>query len=139
MIPGEGIAVKDNGFTPSSGPLPTRVSPGEWYSTDAPGERFNEDAYDRSTLVRYFAARHARGERLVLRWFRFNGNTNGSGDPYGNFQYTLVRSADDLEPTRYHGKGQRAATTTGTSSSSGRWGARRASRTVGARGSREQA
>jgi hypothetical protein len=50
----------------------------------------------------YFAARHARDERLVLRSVRFNGNTPG---PYGNFEYRLTRSADDLQPTPYHGKG----------------------------------
>ncbi len=76
----------------------------EWYSTEAPGERFREAAYDRSSLVDYFARRHARGERLRLRSFRFNGNTD-AGIPYGNFEYSLLRSADELGPTRYHGKG----------------------------------
>jgi hypothetical protein len=74
----------------------------EWYSTDAPGERLRARAYDRSSLVPYFAGRHARGERLVLRAFRFNGN---STTPYGTFEYSLIRRADDLEPTRYAGKG----------------------------------
>jgi hypothetical protein len=74
----------------------------EWYSTDAPGRRSNASAYDRSSLVPYFADRHAHGERLVLRSFRFNGN---STTPYGNFEYSLTRSARDLEATPYHGKG----------------------------------
>jgi hypothetical protein len=76
----------------------------EWYSTDAPGERLTPTANDRASLVRYFRERHALGERLFVRSFRFNGNTQASR-PYGNFQYTLTRSADDLEPTPYGGKG----------------------------------
>jgi hypothetical protein len=74
----------------------------EWYSTDAPGERFASSAYDRASLVPYFARRHALGERLTLRSFRFNGN---STMPYGHFEYSLTRRAEDLEPTPYDGKG----------------------------------
>jgi hypothetical protein len=78
----------------------------EWYSTDAPGERVNEAAYDRSTLVRYFADRHGRGEHIKLRSFRFAGNSGTGGTkPYGNFVYQLSRSATDLAATAYHGKG----------------------------------
>lgn len=73
----------------------------EWYSTDAPGARLNSAAFDRKTLVHYFAARHARGERLELRTFKFNGYSDG----YGHFEYGLVRSADDLAPANYYGKG----------------------------------
>jgi hypothetical protein len=73
----------------------------EWYSTDAPGERLHAAAYDRSSLLPYFDARHALGERLKLRSFRFNGNSSG----YGNFEYGLTRSAEDLPPTPYYGKG----------------------------------
>jgi hypothetical protein len=69
----------------------------QWYSTQAPGERFNESAKNRSSLIPYFAERHALGERLKVRSFRWNGG--------GNFEYGLVRSAHDLEPTRYYGKG----------------------------------
>jgi hypothetical protein len=74
----------------------------EWYSTDAPGERFTPSANDRPTLVPYFAGRHALGEQLTLRSFRFNGN---SGRPYGNFEYGLTRMAEDLPPAAYYGKG----------------------------------
>jgi hypothetical protein len=74
----------------------------EWYSTDAPGQRFTPLANDRPSLVPYFGARHALGERLTLRSFRFNGN---SGQTYGNFEYGLTRTAEDLQPTAYHGKG----------------------------------
>lgn len=76
----------------------------EWYSTDAPGERFTSLAKDRTSLLPYFAGRHALGEQLTLRSFRFNGNT-AARSPYGNFQYGLTRSAEDLEPTSYYGKG----------------------------------
>jgi hypothetical protein len=76
-----------------------------WYSTDGPGVRTGGAAYDRSTLIRYFARRHRLGERLKLRSFRFNGNSGAGGDTYGNFEYGLIRRADDLPPTRYYGKG----------------------------------
>lgn len=65
------------------------------------GERLSGSAYDRSSLVPYFAGRHALGEQLTLRSFRFNGNSSG----YGNFEYGLTRSAADLQPTPYYGKG----------------------------------
>jgi hypothetical protein len=73
----------------------------QWYSTPAPGERGDEEARSRSTLIAYFEERHKKGERLRLRSFQFNGNSDG----YGNFQYRLVRSADDLPATQYIGKG----------------------------------
>ena len=75
--------------------------------TDAPGERLTlAAASDRPSLVPYFAARHALGERLTLRSFRFNGNTGIQRTrPYGNFEYGLTRSVEDLEPTPYYGKG----------------------------------
>jgi hypothetical protein len=76
----------------------------EWYSTLAPGERLTPLANDRASLIPYFRDRHALGEQLVLRSFTFNGNDPGSR-PYGNFVYRLTRSADDLAPTPYHGKG----------------------------------
>lgn len=76
----------------------------DWYSTDGPGERLVPLAYERDSLVSYFAGRHALGERLELRTFRFNGNTAATR-PYGNFLYSLTRSAHDLAPTPYEGKG----------------------------------
>ena len=76
----------------------------QWYSTPAPGLRLRAAAQHRRSLVRYFLRRHAKGERLELTWLRVNGNTNAR-KPYGNFEYRLVRHADDLEPTDYHGKG----------------------------------
>lgn len=76
----------------------------EWYSTGAPGERLDPSARDRPSLVPYFRDRHAVREQLSLRSFAFNGNTDGRRR-YGNFVYALTRSADDLAPSPYRGKG----------------------------------
>ena len=74
-----------------------------WYSnTDAPGRRIGAAAKDRATLGRYFASRHATVESLHLTSFKFNGD---SPDGSGNFQFTLMRKADALQPTAYVGKG----------------------------------
>jgi hypothetical protein len=74
-----------------------------WYSTDAPGERFNAEARDRGTLLAYFVARHQQHERLVMNSLDV-GFTN---DRAGGFVFSLTRSADDgLPPTRYGGKGE---------------------------------
>lgn len=73
----------------------------DWYSTDAPGQRILAAAKDRVGLVHYFNARHAAGESLRLTSFQFNGNSAA----YGNFQYTLIRRANDLTATAYTGKG----------------------------------
>jgi hypothetical protein len=74
-----------------------------WYSTDAPGERINDQARDRGTLLVYFADRHHHHERLELRSFQFNG---ASPNGFGNFEFKLSRSSDDgLVSTAYGGKG----------------------------------
>jgi hypothetical protein len=74
----------------------------EWYSTDAPGERINDAAKDRSSLMAYFAERHNHHERLELRSFHFIGNQG----ILGGFEFELIRSADDgLASTPYGGKG----------------------------------
>ncbi len=73
----------------------------QWYSTGPPGARTGRAAYDRSTLIRYFAARHRRGERLRLLSMSRGGNANG----YFHFSFHLVRQARDLRPTAYEGKG----------------------------------
>ena len=72
-----------------------------WYSVDAPGERLRSESLRRSTLVGYFAERHARRERLALRSWRFNGR-RGS---LGHFEFRLTRRATDLDPMPYAGKG----------------------------------
>ncbi len=82
----------------------------DWYSTDAPGQRIRSAAKDRAGLERYFAVRHAAGESLRLISFQFNGNAGG----YGNFQYALIRRADDLPPTAYTGKGAAICGPTGS-------------------------
>jgi transposase len=65
------------------------------------GPRFDPVAEDRDGLGRYFAQRDADGKTLRLPSFRFNGNTAN----YGDFQYTLIRGAEDLAPTACIGKG----------------------------------
>lgn len=72
-----------------------------WFSTDAPGVRLRAAAYDRSTLIAYFKARHRQGEKLRLVRFQGNGNSNG----YAHFQFRLERRARTLAPTVYQGKG----------------------------------
>jgi hypothetical protein len=79
-----------------------------WYSTDAPGQRFNEVAKDRSTLIAYFAARHQQHELLVLRTL----DVTYTDATTGGFWFRLTRSADDgLPPTAYNGKGAIQCTT----------------------------
>jgi hypothetical protein len=74
-----------------------------WYSTDAPGQRFNAEAMDRSTLMAYFTARHQQHEHLVLNSL----DVTFTNDRQGGFSFQVTRSADDgLPPSRYNGKGQ---------------------------------
>jgi hypothetical protein len=63
-----------------------------WYSSSAPGMRFDPQAQMRNTLVAYFRARHAQRERFRLVSFKFNGNSLG----YGNFNWKMKRSAGDF-------------------------------------------
>jgi hypothetical protein len=76
----------------------------KWYATGPPGVRLQTAATYRPSLIPYFLSRHRRGERLQLLSLQVNGNAKAS-KPYGNFQYRLSRSADDLPATAYHGKG----------------------------------
>jgi hypothetical protein len=66
--------------------------------------RIQEAALQRATLLPYFAARHVAHERLVLTRVKVNGVT---ADAYSNFEFDLLRSADDLldGPRLYRGKG----------------------------------
>jgi hypothetical protein len=67
-----------------------------WYSvSSAPGRRIQTAAYNRKTLITYFRARHKRHERLALRSLQFTGHTAG----FGNFDYELLRRADDMKGT----------------------------------------
>ena len=73
-----------------------------WYSTDAPGQRFNAEASNRDTLMPYFAARHLQHEHLVLNSLDI---TYSTGNEAG-FWFRVTRSAaDGLPPTAYNGKG----------------------------------
>ena len=57
---------------------------------------------DRSTLIRYFAARHRRGEQLRLVFMSRGGNSNG----YFNFGFHIHRQARDLQRAGvFEGKG----------------------------------
>lgn len=64
----------------------------QWYSTDG---RIGRAAKRRGTLIPYFRARHASGERLGLKRFRFTGNS----PRFGNFEMTMRRSI----PAQYNG------------------------------------
>ena len=75
-----------------------------WYSTAEPGRRRPMVIRARGSLVPYLARRHARGERLHLENIRVNGNTEAN-PPYGNFTFHLTRRSENLEQTRYQGKG----------------------------------
>jgi hypothetical protein len=77
----------------------------KWYGvTSPPGLRAFPASVERSTLLSYFAERHAAHERLRLTNVKINGVTAGA---YGNFEFELLRSADDLPggPELYRGKG----------------------------------
>jgi hypothetical protein len=77
----------------------------KWYGvTSPPGMRTMEAAVQRPTLLPYFAERHAAHERLQLTKVKVNGVTAGA---YGNFEFELLRSADDIPggPRLYRGKG----------------------------------
>jgi len=63
-----------------------------WYSSSAPGARFDPQAQRRNTLIAYFHARHAQRDRFRLVSFKFNGNSLG----YGNFIWKMKRSAGDF-------------------------------------------
>ncbi len=83
----------------------------KWFSvTTDPGARTPEDAARRDTLLPYFAARHAAHERLTLTAVKLNGVT---AHGYGNFEFHLLRSADDLPggPVAYAGKGASTCST----------------------------
>ena len=77
----------------------------DWYSTDAPGARVNQEAYDRAGLMAYFAERHREHEQLKQESFQFNGESAGGLGVVGNFEFELTRMADGLAPTSYSGKG----------------------------------
>jgi hypothetical protein len=83
----------------------------KWYGvTSAPGLRPFQAAVQRSTLLAYFAERHGAHERLQLTKVKVNGVSAGA---YSNFEFELLRSADDLAggPKLYRGKGAATCST----------------------------
>lgn len=72
-----------------------------WFSVSGAGKRVGDASKDRATLARYFAARHGQRDQVRDVTWRGGGNSNG----YANFQFLLVRMADDELPSRYEGKG----------------------------------
>jgi hypothetical protein len=82
-----------------------------WYSvTTDPGARTAEEAARRDTLLPYFAQRHAAHERLTLTTLKLNGVSGGG---YRNFEFQLLRNADDLVggSVSYQGKGASTCST----------------------------
>ncbi len=73
----------------------------KWYSVSGPAGRLQGASLDRATLIPYFASRHRQGERLTLRSFQWKGYGLG----YGQFLYSLTRTAHDLQAMSYSGKG----------------------------------
>jgi hypothetical protein len=83
---------------------PERAPNGGWYSVSEAGRRHFVGT-DRATIARYFARRHARGERLRLLELAV-----GFGNGFGQIEFQLDRRADDLRrlgvvTTIAHGKG----------------------------------
>ena len=90
----------------------------KWYSvTTAPGARTPQDSARRDKLLPYLADRHAANERLRITRLRINGVSGGG---YRNFEFELMRSADDLTggPVASIGRAPRPAPRAGSSSGS---------------------
>jgi hypothetical protein len=85
----------------------------KWYSVTRtpPYEHFV--AHNKAALLPYFANRHARNEGQAIMHFRYQGI---SGTRVGNFNYRLLRWADDIvdgRPELYVGKGVVSCTSRG--------------------------
>lgn len=61
-----------------------------WYSSGAPGRRVGNAAGRRRTLIRYFAKRHASGDRIRIRRLDYNGRSS----TYGNLGFEILRRSD---------------------------------------------
>ena len=59
-----------------------------------------DNAAHRDTILAYLARRHTRHETLRLTSFTYDGN-----EIVGSFQFTAIRRADDVPPTREDGTG----------------------------------
>ncbi len=64
----------------------------QWYG--APGRQFPDDpvSTDRRTLPAYFAAQHAKGDKLELKSFSYSSVTNQINGGVANFGYTLIHT-----------------------------------------------
>jgi hypothetical protein len=71
----------------------------QWYSARAPGQRLENQAYERSTLRAYFEARVRAHERLQLTRLQARYD---AGRKIVNFSGKLIRSADRLHPSAPH-------------------------------------
>ena len=83
----------------------------KWYSvTTDPGARTSTEAARRDTLLSYFIERHAAHESLTLVGLKLHGVSGGG---YRNFDFRLLRSADDLPggSVAYDGKGASTCST----------------------------
>ena len=84
----------------------------QWYG--APGRQVPDDpaASDRGTLPAYFAAQHAKGDRLELKTFSYNGIGYNASIPGGdaNFGYILIHSVSSGARHDAPGKGVIACT-----------------------------
>ena len=70
----------------------------KWYSvTTEPGARTPQDSMRRDKLLPYLATRHSANEQLSITNLKINGVSGGG---YQNFEFRLMRSADDL-PTAW--------------------------------------
>ena len=77
----------------------------KWYSvTTEPGARTPQDSVRRDKLLPYLATRHSANEQLSITTLKINGVSGGG---YQNFEFRLMRSADDLPggAVAYIGKG----------------------------------
>jgi hypothetical protein len=86
--------------------------PGEFQWYGAPGRQFDDDpkSMDRGTLAAYFAGQHAKGDRLELKTFRYNGINRQSYGWAANFDYILIHSMADGSAHEAPGKGALACT-----------------------------
>jgi hypothetical protein len=72
-----------------------------WYASNGPGVRELPESRRRGTLVAYFRARHRRNDRMILRWYRFNGYERGR--QLAHFEVEGKRRADDFRSGEWFG------------------------------------
>lgn len=71
-----------------------------WYTVAPPKGRSSAGPNGRASLIAYFQARHARGEKLGLLRFRYGGTQQRDGAIQAGFSGYLSRRAGDLRPSR---------------------------------------